>query len=102
MQQATGAGGAAVSITIAATTNGTKRVIDGVHWSYSAAPTGGRLTIASGAQATYDLDIAAAGPGYVNFPGGFKGLPATSLVVTLAAPGGAVVGKINIPNDWQE
>lgn len=104
MQQATSAGGAAVSITLAAVTGpDRKRVIDRVDWSYSAAPTGGRLTIASGAQATYDLDIAAAGPGVVDFSrGGFKGLAATSLVVTLAGGGGAVVGKLNIPNDWQE
>lgn len=101
MQAATSGAGASVAITIAADAV-RRRVIDAVHFSYSAAPTGGRLTIASGAQATYDVDITAAGPGQVTFPGGFKGLAATSLVVTLAGGGGAIVGKLNIPNDWQE
>lgn len=102
MQQATGAAGAAATITLAAGTAGQVRALDAVFWSYSAAPTGGKLTIASTGQPTFDLDVTAAGPGFLNLPGGFRGMPGATVVVTLAAPGGAVIGKVAVTRDWLE
>jgi hypothetical protein len=84
---------AAAVVTLAAPTRGRKAVAY-VVWSYSAAPTGGRLTMASGADTFFDIDITAAGPGALK-PVPLPGEDATSIVVTLAAGGGGVVGKLN-------
>lgn len=102
MRQATGAAGAVATITLPAGTAAQQRVLDAVYWSYSAAPTGGRLTIASTGQPSFDVDVFAAGPGSVVLTNPFRGMPGQTVVVTLAAPGGAVVGKVTIPNDWLE
>lgn len=102
MRQVTGAAGAVATITLPAGSATQSRVLDRICWSYSAAPTGGRLTIASTGQTSFDIDITAAGPGFFNFDSPFRGLPGQTLVVTLAAPGGAVIGKVNVPNDWLE
>lgn len=68
-----------------------------VYYSYSAAPTGGRLTIADDTPTTYfDQDVPAAGFGSVLFPVPMANIIGKKLVVTLAAPGGAVIGKLNI------
>lgn len=92
----TGAGGGAAAITLDAETD-ISHVIRDVHYSYSAAPTGGGLTIKDGAtDVIFDIHITAAGPGSVLFGSGKQGTSGRSMVVTLAAPGGAVVGKLNI------
>lgn len=65
--------------------------------SYSAAPTGGRLTITDNAVTVFDLDITTAGPFTIPLPDGIQNLAVnTALVFTLAAGGAAVVGKINL------
>jgi hypothetical protein len=84
---------AAAVVTLAAPTRGRKAVAY-VVWSYSAAPTGGRLTMASGSDTFFDVDITAAGPGALK-PVPLPGESETSIVVTLAAGGAAVVGKLN-------
>lgn len=64
--------------------------------SYSAAPTGGRVTVADGGTTILDLDVTAAGTFFVPLPdGGLKGTVNTAMTVTLAAAGAAVVGKVN-------
>jgi hypothetical protein len=78
-----------------AATTGVRYVIHNIQWSYSAAPTGGKLTVQVGAGPTtvLDLDITAAGPGGYNLviPGGMS----EQIIVGLAA-GGSTVGKLNI------
>jgi hypothetical protein len=91
----TSAAGAAVSVTVTAAGEGSRHYLWGVKYSYSATPTGGKLTTAGLVGDEIDLDIAGAGPMDVNT----LGAPAvvnTDLVVTLAAPGGAVVGKLAV------
>lgn len=64
-------------------------------WSYSAAPTAGRLTVVDGATTVVDVDIAATGQGALPLPpGGIVGTTNQAMVVTLAAAGAAVVGKL--------
>lgn len=74
---------------------GKRHVLDGVTWSYSGAPTGGRITITSAGVTVFDVDVTAGGPGYLPFPRPLAGLVNAALVVTLAAGGSGVVGKIN-------
>lgn len=90
-----GGAGAAAAITYAAAP-GLAHVVDAIVWSYSAAPTGGSLTIADGATPILQADITAAGPGSLTFPVPLMGTAGNALTVTLAAPGGAVVGKLNV------
>jgi hypothetical protein len=65
----------------------------GVYWSYSAAPTGGGLTITNDGD-TFDVDITAAGPGFLPFYAPLG--KSSAMVVTLKAGGPGVVGKINV------
>lgn len=85
----------AAVVTIAAPGAGFRTVIRHIEWSYSAAPTGGRLTITSGATTINDFDIIAGGPGalVVDIP---ANLANEAMVVTLASGGGVVVGKLNV------
>lgn len=64
--------------------------------SYSAAPTGGRVTVAEGVTTLLEVDVTTAGPTVVPLPaGGLKGSVNTAMTVTLAAAGTGVVGKVN-------
>lgn len=71
--------------------------ISGIAWSYDAAPTGGNLKIENGAGTTvFTIAITAAGPGFIPFPQPRFGSPNTALIVTLAAGGAGVTGKVNV------
>ena len=76
-------------------------MIGGIVLSYSAAPTGGRVTVLDGATTIFDLDITASGPTllFLRYPK--RGSANTSMTITLAAGSGAVVGKLNL-NKWTE
>ena len=67
-------------------------IVHGIQWSYSAAPTNGRLTVSDGTTRV-DLDITAAGPGAIScaIPCDYG----AALTITLAAGGGTVVGKLS-------
>lgn len=69
-------------------------VVTSVHWSYTAAPTGGSLTIALDGD-DFVIDISLTGASYYEFPSGLRvGSKNTALVVTLAAGGGGISGKL--------
>jgi hypothetical protein len=102
MRQITSAPGALCSITLGAGTAAQVRCLQGVVWSYSAAPTGGRLTITSTGQPTFDVDTPATGLNQLDPTQTFRGQPGQTVVVTLAAPGSTVIGKLNVLNDWLE
>lgn len=71
--------------------------ITSIAYSYSAAPTGGRLTVACGATTVLDLAITAAGPGQLTFPSPLRNSDANEAVtVTLASGAGAVEGKLTV------
>ena len=83
----------AAVVTIAAVAN-RKHWIHNIQWSYSADPTGGRLTITSGGVTKFDVDITTSGPGGfgLEIVGGVN----EEIVITLASGAGAVVGKLNV------
>lgn len=67
-------------------------VVAKVMWSYSAAPTGGRLTITDGGTTIFDVDIIAGGPGTISLM-----IPTnvnSEVIVTLAAGGVGITGKL--------
>lgn len=72
-------------------------VIDAIYWSYGLlAPTAGNLLVTIGGSTAYSADITAAGDGSVSFPHGLFGDFNEEVVVTLAAPGGVVDGRLNV------
>ena len=96
-----GSAGAAAAVTVTAPAAGTNEttpsvVISKVHCSYSAAPTAGGLTITDGTNTLFAIDITAAGYTPVEFNPPIKLAAGLSAVVTLLAPGGAVVGKLKV------
>jgi hypothetical protein len=92
----------AASLTYAAAGAGINHLIAGVYWSYSGGtPTGGNLQISDGSNVIFNMDITAAGPGYVPFDPPKKGTANTSLTITLAAGGASVSGKVNATH-WTE
>lgn len=66
-----------------------------IYWSYSAAPTGGRLTIAGGGFG-FDMDVTAGGPGYIPFNIPQHATDDNPIVITLYAGGATIVGKLNL------
>jgi hypothetical protein len=87
-----GANTAAV-ITLAAAAR-VKHVVHNVQWSYSAAPTGGRLTITVNAITKFDVHIIEGGPG--GFSLALAGEANQAIVLTLAAGGGGIIGFLNV------
>lgn len=82
---------------------GIAHLIPAIIFSYSAAPTGGRLTIEDGTgNVVFDIDITAAGAGRVAFRPLLRGTANTDLIITLFAAGAAVVGKINVPGHYTQ
>lgn len=82
-------------------------VIDSIEWSYDAAPTGGNLLVTIGGTTVFSVDITAAGPGHFDWSnapryttgtgaGGGKPTLNEAVVVTLAAGGASVTGKVNV------
>jgi len=66
-----------------------------IYWSYSADPTGGRLRIAGGGFG-FDVDITTGGPGFIPFSIPQHATNNTAIVITLAAGGAGIVGKLNL------
>lgn len=73
---------------------GMHHIVEGVAWSYSAAPTGGNLIITDGTTITFAIDITVAGCGYV--PVRKRGTANTVMTISLAEGGGVIVGRLNI------
>ena len=82
--------------------NATERhTIGGVAWSYDDDPTGGNLTIEDGAGTTiFSMDIVTKGAGFVPFDPPKQGTVNTALVLTLAAGGAGITGKLNVTAHW--
>lgn len=97
------AANAAAQVTIAADTgverNGTPAVrplvISEVWWSYSAAPTGGNLTLIDSGGTHLNIDIAAGGKDSLTFTPPILCGSTSALTATLAAAAG-VTGKVGI------
>lgn len=92
----------AAVVTYAATA-GVSHVIKGIAYSYSAAPTGGNLKVEDGSgTVVFSMDITAAGPGFIPFDAAKKGTVNTAMIVTLAAGGVGVTGKVSVLGHWTQ
>lgn len=85
----------AAVLTFSAAGSGVSHVLGGVAWSYSGTPTGGNLKIEDGATTVFSIDVTVSGPGVVYLDPPLQGTANTALVVTLAAGGDGVSGKVN-------
>lgn len=92
---ATAAANTAVVITIAAVAGQTIRLTH-LSWSYSAAPTAGAISVVSNAVTQFQLDDPTLTDVPVPLPPGGLIMPlGFAVVITLAAGGAAVIGKLN-------
>jgi hypothetical protein len=91
---------AAVNTAVVVTINGVagqSARITSLSVSYNAAPTGGLVTVVVNAVTILQLDIAAAGGTEVPLPaGGLECQAGQNAVITLAAAGAAVQGRVNV------
>jgi hypothetical protein len=93
----------AAVVTYSAGGSGVAHVISGVAWSYGGAPTSGNLKIEDGSGTTvFSVDVTAAGPGFIPFNPPLKGTANTAMIVTLAAGGSGVSGKVSVLGKWTE
>jgi len=93
----------AAVITYTAGGSGVSHVISGIAWSYSGAPTSGNLKVEDGSGTTvFSIDITAAGPGFIPFSAPLKGTANTAMIITLAAGGSGISGKVNALGKWTE
>lgn len=99
----TGTAAAATAVVITLDANPTRgNILRQIICSYTAAPTGGRLTVEDGSGTiVFDVDIAAGGPTTIHFDPPLCGSTATDMIITLASGAGAVVGKLNV-SAWTE
>lgn len=92
----------AAIVTYAAAGAGICHVITGIAYSYLGIPVGA-LTIEDGSgNVVLSLDTAIAGIGSITFPRGKKGSANTAMIITLAAGGVAITGKLSILGHWTE
>lgn len=72
----------------------TQHVIDGIVCGYDGAPAGGQLQITDGGVVVFEIPIIAGGP--VHLPVNITAGENSPLVITLAAGGAGVSGRLNI------
>ena len=93
---ATAAANTAVTVTITGVAGQSIR-IEHLSVSYSAAPTGGVLTVVVNAVTIWQADIIAGGPTLPPLPpGGLLCQAGQNAVITLTAAGAAVTGRVNV------
>lgn len=86
----------AAVVTLAAVTKN-YYIVDAMQFSYDGDPTGGRLTVAIGGETVFDVSITKGGPGPIPIPPGLtRGVVNEACVVTLAAGGSNITGKLNL------
>ena len=85
----------AAVVTLAAVA-GRRNVVYQVAASYSATPTGGRLTITDGGVTVLDVGISAGGLTNLVLDPGLAGGPNAEVVATLAAGGSGIIGRLNV------
>jgi hypothetical protein len=92
----------AAVVTYAAAGANVAHCVGQITWSYNGAPTGGNLKVEDGSgNVIFSMDITAAGPGQATFSPPKKGTANTAMIVTLAAGGSGVSGKLSNTH-WTE
>ena len=96
-------GAAAAAIVTRIAVAGMVNVLALVAWSLSAVPAAAvNLMVEDGAGTTiFSADVTASGPGFFPFNPPIRGTANTAMVITLANPGGAVLGKVSV-HSWVE
>jgi hypothetical protein len=89
----------AASVALAAIP-GKARVIHAVVASYSGSPTGGMLSIVRNTDTVLSTHIGAA-PLVIPFSPPLAGQPGDSLMITLAAGGSGVIGKLSVLHNFE-
>ena len=82
-----------------------KHCITGIAWSYiGGIPTAGNLKVEDVSGTTvFTMDIDEGGPGVIIFPQPKKSAAVnTAMIVTLAAGGAGITGKVSVLNHWTE
>jgi len=82
-----------------------KHVITGIAWSYAGGiPSGGNLKVEDVSGTTvFTMDITDKGAGFIMFPKPKKSAAVnTAMIITLAAGGAGVTGKVSVANHWTE
>lgn len=97
----TAAANTAVVVTVTAYPTSSPRNVKYVAWSLDATPaTAIALTFASNSVTLFQIDITTGGPGFFEFPSdGIPGANGNTIVVTLAAAGASIIGKLNVLAD---
>jgi len=98
-QTALSAGGAAVSISLTPASPNDFVEVGQIEYSYSAAPTGGGITITDGGATVYQLDAnssTGAAQQVQYLQPRVARAKGNTIVITLASGGGAIVGKLNV------
>jgi hypothetical protein len=75
-------------------------VVSGIAWSYNGEPTAGRLTLGVGAATVFDIDITSGGPGFIPFAPPRAAQEGETIVLTLAAGGAGISGKVTVLGFW--
>jgi hypothetical protein len=91
--QETSADNGAATITLAAVAS-RSHFVHHLQWSYNGSPSAGRLFITSDGVTKFDVDVTTGGPGGFGLEliGGVN----ETVVITLAAGGAGVIGKLNV------
>jgi hypothetical protein len=92
-EQQTSADNGAATITLAAVAS-RAHFVHHLQWSYNGSPSGGRLFITVAGVTKFDVDVTTGGPG--GFGLELAGGTNEAVVVTLAAGGAGVIGKLNV------
>ena len=83
---------------------GVKHIITGIAWSYAGGIPSGSLKVEDVSGTTvFVMGITEEGAGVITFPRPKKAAAVnTAMIVTLAAAGAAVTGKVSVLNHWTE
>ena len=81
-----------------------RHVITGFVWSYvGGIPVGGNVIITDGGATVFSMDIDESGPGIIVFPKPKRSTAVgTAMIITLAAGGAGITGKLSILNHYTE
>lgn len=94
VSSATSGANAAVSITLVGKA-GYRHHVQQITWSYSGTPTGALSTTGlEGDELTFD--VVNGGPGGLALPPSAYGVVGANVVISLAAGGGGITGKLNV------
>jgi hypothetical protein len=91
----------AAVVTKGAPGEGVKHVLGGIYWSYNDTPSGGSVSVVDGSTSVFSEGVTSGGPGYFPFQPPMSLTENAQMIVTLAAGGAGVTGRLNL-HAWTE